>query len=50
VDARASSLRATPTRRPLLEVADIVREHGEACLRRHAVSAVELRALRDIAS
>jgi hypothetical protein len=50
VDARASSLRATPTRRPLLEVADIVREHGEAYLRRHAVSAAELRALRDIAS
>jgi len=50
VDARASSLRATPTRRPLLEVADIVREHGEAYLRRHAVSATELRALRDIAS
>jgi Putative transposase/Transposase zinc-binding domain len=50
VDARASSLRATPARRPLLEVADIVREHGEAYLRRHAVSAAELRALRDIAS
>jgi Putative transposase/Transposase zinc-binding domain len=50
VDARASSLRATPARRPLLEVADIIREHGEAYLRRHVVSAAELRALRDIAS
>lgn len=36
--------------RPRLEVADIVRAHGEAYLRHHAVSAAQLKVLRDIAA
>lgn len=36
--------------RPRLEVADIVRAHGEAYLRHHTVSAAELKVLRDLAS
>ena len=50
MDARATSSRAALRGRPLLEVADIVRAHGEAYLRRHAASAAEHRVLRDIAS
>ena len=41
--------RAAAARLPL-EVADIVRAYGEAYLSRHAVSAVEQRVLRDLAS
>jgi hypothetical protein len=36
--------------RPRLEVADIVRAHGEAYLRHHTVTADQLQVLRDIAS
>jgi hypothetical protein len=36
--------------RPRLEVADIVRAHGEAYLRRHLVTADQRKVLRDIAS
>jgi hypothetical protein len=36
--------------RPRFEVADIVRDHGEAYLRRHPVTADQRRVLRDIAS
>ncbi|XXU61054.1 transposase zinc-binding domain-containing protein [Sorangium sp. So ce1078] len=38
------------TGRPRLEVADIVRAHGEAYLRAHAVSAAQRKVLRDIAA
>jgi Putative transposase/Transposase zinc-binding domain len=50
VHDREPSPRAAPKGRPLLEVADIVRAHGEGYLHRHAVSAAERRVLRDIAS
>jgi hypothetical protein len=42
--------RATSCERPILEVADIVREHGEAYERRHAVTPEQRKALHDIAS
>ncbi|KYF77921.1 hypothetical protein BE20_07245 [Sorangium cellulosum] len=42
--------RPAATGRPRLEVADIVRAHGEAYLRAHAVSAAQRKVLRDIAA
>jgi hypothetical protein len=50
VHSHATPLSAAAPDKPRLEVADIVRAHGEAFLRRYPVSADQLKVLRAIAA